>query len=304
MEESTINKQITFDDFSKDMDFIKRLYDVVRIVDPISNHVLDYKNKNLVPLSSKCHDIWEKKEVCKDCITRNAFKQNETFAKIEYINEKVYMILAIPILLSGKKVILELLRDITKERILFDSVNTNKDNAYNLLRNRNINIIKDGLTNIYNNRYINERLPYDIINSYMKDEYLSILMVDIDNFKEINEKLGHNCGNIILMEFAELLEKSILRYNGWVARYTADTFIVVLINSPIERANQWAEDFRSFIENYRFSCKEGENTQITTSIGVYSKKKVEDTMEKLINRSKLNLGRAKEQGKNCVVTNG
>ena len=125
----------------------------------------------------------KKKEVCKDCITRNAFKQNETFAKIEYINEKVYMILAIPILLSGKKVILELLRDITKERILFDSVNTNKDNAYNLLRNRNINIIKDGLTNIYNNRYINERLPYDIINSYMKDEYLSILMVDIVRLK-------------------------------------------------------------------------------------------------------------------------
>ncbi len=298
-----LNKQITLDDLLKNIGFIKRLYDVVRIVDPIKNQVLDYKDSNLLPLTSKCYDGWERNEICEDCISRSALKHNEVYAKIEYLGEKVYMILAMPILLKGKRVILELLRDITKERILFDSVDSTKENAYNLLRNRNINIIKDGLTNIFNNRYINERLPYDILNSYIKDEYLSILMIDIDNFKDINEELGHNCGNILLMEFAELLEKSILRYNGWVARYTADTFIAVLIDSPFEEAYKWAEDFRSFIENYNFSCKKGKDVQKTTSIGLYTKRKVEDTMEKFIDRSRLNLGRAKEQGKNCLVSN-
>ncbi len=299
-----IEKQMTMDDLLRDINFIKRLYEVVRIVDPIKNQVLDYKDNKLIPLPSKCYDVWERKDICEDCISRNALEQDETYAKIEYIRDKVYMILAMPVHLKEKRVILELLRDITKERILFDSVDTSKGDAYSLLKNRNINIIKDGLTNIYNNRYINERLPYDIMSSHINEEYLSIFMIDIDNFKEINKEFSHNCGNIILMEFAKVLEGKVKESNGWAARYTADTFIAVLANYSPEEAGKWAEEIRSVIEKYDFFCDNKNHISITTSIGVYTKQKVNDPMDKFIAKAKLFLGRAKEQGKNCAVSNG
>lgn len=299
-----IEKQMTMDDLLKNISFIKKLYDVARIVDPIKNQVLDYKDNKLIPLPSKCFDVWERKDICEDCISRNALEQDETYAKIEYIRDKAYMILAMPIQLKEKRVILELLRDITKERILFDSVDTSKGDAYNLLKNRNINIIKDGLTNIFNNRYINERLPYDIMNSHIKGEYLSVFMIDIDNFKEINKKYTHNCGNIILMEFAKVLEEKAKENNGWVARYTADTFIAVLADYSPKKASQWAENLNSIIENYDFFCDNKKHAYITTSIGIYTKQKVDVPMDKFIDKAKLFLGRAKEQGKNCVVSNG
>lgn len=299
-----IEKQMTLDDLLKNIKFIKRLYDVARIVDPIQNQVLHYKDYKLIPLPSKCYDVWERNDICDDCISRNALEKDETYAKIEYLRDKVYMILAMPIQLKEKKVILELLRDITKERILFDSVDTSKKDAYSLLRNRNINIIKDGLTNIFNNRYVNERLPYDIMNSHIKGEYLSILMIDIDNFREINKGYSHNCGNIILMEFAKVLEDKMKHMNGWVARYTADTFVAVLVNYSPKEASQWAENLRGDIEKYDFFCDDEKHIFITSSIGMYTKEKVDESMEKYIKKAKLFLGRAKEKGKNCVVSNG
>ena len=294
---------MTMEDLLGKISFIKRLYEVARIVDPIKNQVLDYQNDSLVPLPSKCYDVWERNQMCENCISRNALKDDETYAKIEFMNNHVYMVLAMPIHLKGEKVILELLRDITKERVLFDSSEESKSDAYNLLKDRNVNIIKDGLTNIFNNRYMNERLPYDIINSYIKEQYLSIFIIDIDNFKEINNKYSHQCGNKILIEFAKILEEKAVKNNAWVARYTADTFIVVLPNHLPKEASCWAEDFRSTVEHYDFLYSGVKPITITTSIVFYTKEKVDESMEQFIAKAKISLDQAKAQGKNCIVSN-
>ncbi len=295
------DNKIKLDKLVQEIDFIKRLYDIVRIVDPKKKQVLEYEDSELVPVASTCYSFWENDTMCDNCISGKALEQGDTYAKIEYKDDHVYMIMAIPIQLeNGYKVVLELLRDITNERILFDLVTHTKKDPYKLLKNRNINIIRDSLTNLYNMRYIHERLPYDILHSHIMDEHLSIIMIDIDDFKGINESHGHNCGNITLMEAAKLIDSRVKPREEWVARYNADTFMVVMRNCTQQRALEWAEDLRKIFQESIFCC-EHHCFNVTISTGIFSTYKASIPMEKFIENAKEALGQAKENGKNCVA---
>jgi diguanylate cyclase (GGDEF)-like protein len=128
--------------------------------------------------------------------------------------------------------------------------------------------VTDPLTGMYNRRYIEEQLEREIKQSQRTNQPLSIIMADLDNFKDYNDRYGHIAGDVALKELGELLSYSI-RETDVVARYGGEEFLIFLNHTDKDGALETAEKLRQAVEERIFDL-EGEKTRITMSLGVYS----------------------------------
>ncbi|MDH4098968.1 MAG: diguanylate cyclase [Nitrospirota bacterium] len=158
--------------------------------------------------------------------------------------------------------------------------------------------VTDGLTKIFNNRYFQEMLARDFDRIKRYNGRLSLLLLDVDNFKSINDTYGHQQGDIILIELAQLLKKN-TRKSDLVARYGGEEFVVVMPETDAERGVFLAETLRKKVAEHCFSGQ-GSCRKVTVSIGI---SEIEDNMRdqfELIGRADQALYRAKRTGKNKV----
>jgi diguanylate cyclase (GGDEF)-like protein len=163
--------------------------------------------------------------------------------------------------------------------------------------------VTDGLTGLYNKRYILSRLSSEISHAVRYREPISFLMVDVDHFKQINDTYGHVVGDILLKEVAQLLRKLVREFDI-IARYGGEEFLIVLPNGDIMGAKILAERLRDSIEKSVFNIN-GEKISITISIGIRNadiKLNFDSGSEvtKLINQADIALYNAKANGRNRV----
>ena len=132
-----------------------------------------------------------------------------------------------------------------------------------------------------------------------KDEKnLSVIMIDIDDFKEINDKYGHSAGDYVLESFS-ILVKSLLPQNSIFGRLGGEEFSIVLTNYDIEESKLIAEKVRTKIENNPVNFM-GEKINYTISLGISSINENMKTFDQLLKSSDDALYRAKNMGKNCI----
>jgi two-component system, cell cycle response regulator len=126
--------------------------------------------------------------------------------------------------------------------------------------------LRDSLTKVYNKRYFNERLDSEFQFSERHDEPLSLLLLDLDHFKPINDRYGHLAGDHALVQFARHVQRTI-RNEDVLARYGGEEFAIISRAIPLDRALVFAERVRGQIENLdiRFG---GHSIPLTVSIGV------------------------------------
>lgn len=164
--------------------------------------------------------------------------------------------------------------------------------------------ITDPLTKIYNRRYLDRRLAEEVARSTRYALALSVLMLDIDHFKQFNDSYGHQAGDIALKTFGSLI-KSALRDLDVVARYGGEEFLVICTNTSIDGAALVAERLRHLVELHPIEITDGSGTsqaiQISISIGAAGLSASVDNEEKLIEAADRALYQAKEQGRNRVV---
>lgn len=282
----------------------EKMYEQVRIVDPIKKEVLFVKNKNqeeLMPVLEACFGIWGKGTECKNCISMRAYNENDTFIKIETSLDKIIMVTAIPVKIEDRMVVVELLKNVTKSMILGDRELTESLEIKRLLEQANVAAVTDELTQIYNKRYIIERLPADMVKSHLENQPISVLMADIDHFKKVNDTYGHLAGDHILKEVAGILGKNTRQDVNWIARFGGEEFIVCLTNTDKKIAGVIADRMRKAIEDTVFSYN-GEKIKLTSSFGLYTITSEEMIdYETLIHRSDKKLYEAKKSGRNKVV---
>ena len=152
----------------------------------------------------------------------------------------------------------------------------------------------DPLTQIHN-RLILTRLLKDELNRVERyGSPLSVLLFDLDNFKTINDTLGHNMGDIILREVAHLLRQQI-RTSDPFGRWGGDEFLCLVTNTDSSQAVELADRLRAALHRFRFT----ENCKVTASFGVTTYQKG-DTSESLIRRADLGLYKAKGNGRDRV----
>ena len=159
--------------------------------------------------------------------------------------------------------------------------------------------ITDGLTKLHNHRYFQETLTREIKRVSRTREPLAILLIDIDDFKALNDHLGHAEGDALLVRIAKILNESV-RESDVLARYGGEEFVVLATGTDLEGASFVAEKVRTAVAEAWFGPDDaGEPTRITVSIGVAEYRGDRRSFFDAADRA---LYRAKAAGKNCVVS--
>lgn len=178
------------------------------------------------------------------------------------------------------------------------SLYINIENDYNL-KLKGL-AIKDGLTGLFNHRKFQDILDSYIVDSQKEDKEVSLLFMDIDNFKNYNDINGHQKGDWLLMRLGEIL-RNIVGDLGMVARYGGEEFAIILYNQTEQSALDLGELIRQNIQQTYFSGQEYQpNNHITVSIGVATYPKVAKNKKQLIELADNALYRAKSFDKNRV----
>jgi diguanylate cyclase (GGDEF)-like protein len=157
----------------------------------------------------------------------------------------------------------------------------------------------DRLTNTYSRREFDRLIEHSIANAQRHKRSLSVIMLDIDHFKKVNDNHGHLAGDAVLREVAKTLSGSI-RKGDYIARYGGEEFIVILPETKMIRAIELAERLRRAIEVRGIAVPGGETLKITASFGVSSLKPGFDR-ESLIKEADEMMYRAKTHGRNMVM---
>ena len=158
----------------------------------------------------------------------------------------------------------------------------------------------DSLTDTYNRRFIEERLLIDVYNTTSAKQAVSIILVDIDFFKKVNDTYGHLAGDYVLKEFAKLAKDNIRKNTDWIARYGGEEFLIVMVNADINIAYIVSEKIRKTVENTIFQFKE-QNFSITVSCGIYMVQSPKLSIEQIIGIADKHLYSAKSSGRNKTV---
>jgi diguanylate cyclase (GGDEF)-like protein len=152
----------------------------------------------------------------------------------------------------------------------------------------------DELTGLMNRRGIEDMLD-DALAIHGDMPELSIMIIDIDHFKHVNDQFGHLVGDEVLVAFAELIRSNLVG-EMTAARWGGEEFMIICRNGDIERVAAYAETLRKTIETHQFVTKE----VITASFGVATVQDVNDGKRPLIQRADQALYQAKSNGRNCV----
>jgi len=159
--------------------------------------------------------------------------------------------------------------------------------------------IYDTLTNLYNRRYFEERLGVEVQKAFHSGAFLSLVMVDIDHFKKVNDTLGHPAGDRVLSEIASLLKNSV-RKKDTVARYGGEEFILILPEANLEASFMIAERIRRLIEKTPMETGQAQINS-TVSIGISNFPSHQPrSKEELVKMADLALYEAKGGGRNRV----
>jgi len=153
----------------------------------------------------------------------------------------------------------------------------------------------DPLTKIYNRRKFNELMNTAVYSNDNRGIDHSIIFFDIDHFKRVNDKHGHDVGDLVLMEIASLVSNS-LRKSDLFARWGGEEFVILLPEVNLDKAIEIAEKLRKTIQNHDFS----QVKKITCSLGV-AFFTPEATSEKVLKKADIALYKAKKSGRNCVA---
>jgi len=164
--------------------------------------------------------------------------------------------------------------------------------------------VTDSLTSIYNRRYLEQRLSEEVDRAARYQAPLSVMMLDIDHFKSINDTWGHQAGDKILSEIGELI-KSSGRVSDIVARYGGEEFLILAPSTDAEAAYNLAERIRENTEKHNFEINvsdlEKRSVSVTVSAGVAQLAAHGITGDQLVKFADEALYRAKHSGRNCVM---
>ncbi|MCB9527422.1 MAG: GGDEF domain-containing protein [Myxococcales bacterium] len=160
--------------------------------------------------------------------------------------------------------------------------------------------IFDGLTQIHNRRYFEEFTDREISRCRRHERALSLLLFDVDKFKQINDRFGHLSGDYVLRTMAGIIARRIRREELF-ARYAGDEFVIVLPETDIDDAQRFAEVVRRMVDEHDFRF-DGRALPVTISVGVGTFAAEMSTPAHLVAAADAALYRAKEQGRNRVAT--
>jgi diguanylate cyclase (GGDEF)-like protein/PAS domain S-box-containing protein len=206
-------------------------------------------------------------------------------------------------------VILTFLIDITDRKLAEDKLQASNERLEaQLAENRILQeklrdlAVRDPLTSLFNRRYMEETLRRELSRSAREDQPLSLVMIDIDHFKQLNDTYGHPAGDLVLKELAALLLRH-LRSEDIVCRFGGEEFVAILPGAPLLTAAQRAESWRLAFQELHIVYEDQVLTS-TLSMGIAEYPRHGATSEDLLFQADSAMYMAKRAGGNRVMVWG
>lgn len=183
----------------------------------------------------------------------------------------------------------------------FDKLKDELDEATKYTEELEKKLNQDQLTGAHNRRAYDIRMAEEMARFLRYDTGFSMLLIDADKFKQINDNYGHAIGDKCLQE---IIKRSIplLRINDMLARYGGEEFVVIMPHTDTDGAMVAAEKIRQTIEKIEFIYKK-EKVKVTVSIGISQARKGDTTYQQIFERADVACYKAKEEGRNRVLVN-
>lgn len=160
--------------------------------------------------------------------------------------------------------------------------------------------VRDPLTGLYNRRYLEESMQRELGRAKREQTSLSVIMLDLDHFKRINDQYGHSAGDKVLVAVSELL-KSAMRGEDLICRFGGEEFTLILPGAAFEIALQRAEQIRLSVEQLRIDLGQESALQVTSSLGIATYPIHGDDAQALLDLADNALYEAKDAGRNQVA---
>lgn len=189
----------------------------------------------------------------------------------------------------------QLATELTQVKSRLDNVEQEAGQLRVRLKDKHQQAIIDPLTSVFNRLAYEERITQETARWKRYKTPISLLVLDVDHFKHINDHYGHKAGDKALKLIAQVLKDS-LRETDFLARYGGEEFVALVADTPLEKIQSVAEKLRAGVEGCKFHYA-GKDVAITISCG-YSAFRGEDTAEIVFNRADAALYRAKALGRN------
>ncbi len=162
------------------------------------------------------------------------------------------------------------------------------------------NSITDALLGVFNRRYLIHQLRCEVWRAHRYQRPLTVLMVDLDHFKQINDRFGHSAGDQVLVGFARKT-RGLIRASDWFARFGGEEFVIVLPETPLGDAEIVAEKVRRELEGAPFLLASGEH-RVTASFGLAALTLGSDeNSDVVLGRADKALYRSKQEGRNRIT---
>lgn len=230
----------------------RRIFDIARLVAlTICVELTKTDEGYTLKKSEHCYAVWKKKRRCENCISQEVLCTHKPQTKIETRESDIYYVLASFIEVDGRPYSLELVKRI-KSDDMFE-----RENVLNQLLVRNRQVYMDSVTKVYNRRYYDERLKN-------LEGWFSFAMIDMDNFKHINDRFGHQAGDAVLYRAAQAI-KSQIRSDDELVRYGGDEFFLLFRDLPQQILEKKLQSIRAALDE--IVIEEYPELHISASIG-------------------------------------
>jgi diguanylate cyclase (GGDEF)-like protein/PAS domain S-box-containing protein len=250
-------------------------------------------------LGKKCHEILKEKDiVCDDCVVEKTFNSGDPCAKEKpcSVHEGMWVeIFTYPISLNGHGVshVIEYIRDITGRKRA-------EEEHLRLIKKLEHISSTDALTGLLNRRAIIEALGKEVVRAKRYGSELSVLLCDIDYFKDTNDQFGHEAGDQALVTVAGAL-CGISRDSDMIGRYGGDEFMLILPDTGVEGAKDLARRITSQIKDTPVESPDAGAFSVTLSVGIAGFDQGLDDPDALIRRADKGMYASKHAGRNQIT---
>jgi len=247
-----------------------------------------------------CYEVLHNRSsVCKDCLVNKSFQSKDPCAKekvmalpdgsLAWVEVYTYPIMD---LAGNVSHVIVYTRDITERK-------KEEEEKKQLINNLNYLSTTDGLTRILNRRALNDMLCHEMERAICYNTDLSLILCDIDHFKNINDTFGHMAGDRALIAVTETLKAS-LRKSDILGRYGGDEFMIILPETTLAGAHCLAEKIRGAVDDLELELPGGHRIRLSVSMGMTKCSMTTDNIDAIVGLADMALYTAKQTGRNKV----
>jgi diguanylate cyclase (GGDEF)-like protein/PAS domain S-box-containing protein len=252
----------------------------------------------------RCYEVLQnRKDICEGCSVKVTFETGEPYTKEKLVSytgdSKIWLeIYTYPIFDEMGRVVsvIEYTRDITQRKMAEAERDILVDKLQYLYRT-------DDLTGLLNRRALIEELEDEVRRTKRYKSDLSLIICDIDYFKEVNDNFGHDTGDRVLQNVSDLIKES-LRNTDIIGRYGGDEFLLILPETSMGRAKEIADRIRLAVKEFELQMEGNKPIRTTVSLGVAEFNADKENINGLIKRADNALYMAKGKGRNRVYIIG